>query len=356
MTVVGVMRRDEGASVKAVRFQAPGRLSVDDVEEPRLEEPTDAIVKVTLTAICGSELPAFRGLVEREPGGIGHEFVGSVSAVGEGVRRIAVGQRVVSPFSVACGGCFYCKQGLLTACERFQTFGRHLGGSQAEYVRVPNADAMLEPLSPSLPDDKALFAADLLTGVYAALTLAGIRAGDSVAVVGSGPTGLAAQIMARAMGAGQVFATDHHDYRLEVSAKLGTTAMKSGRDVPDRVKAATGGRGVDVSVEAVGTAEALADASSLARRWGTLLSLGTELDKKPVIFPIGDLTGEHIRLVSAGSPPVRNYMAPVLKMLSGGVLDPAPIISHRLPLSEAPRGFEMTSARSDGALKVLLTP
>jgi threonine dehydrogenase-like Zn-dependent dehydrogenase len=263
---------------------------------------------------------------------------------------------VVSPFSVACGGCFYCKQGLLTACERFQAFGRHLGGSHAEYVRVPNADSMLEPLPASLPDEKAIFAADLLTGVYAALTLAGIRAGDSVAVVGSGPTGLAAQAMARAMGAGQVFATDHHEYRLEAAAKLGVMALKSGHEVPDKIRAATGGRGVDIAVEAVGTAEALADASTLVRRWGTLLSLGTELDKKPVSFPIGDITGEHIRLVSAGSPPVRNYMAPVLKMLAGGVVNPAPIVSHTLPLSEAPRGFEMISTRSDGALKVLLTP
>ena len=343
--------------MKAVVFQGPGRLSVQDVAEPRIEEPTDAIVKVSLTAICGSELPAYRGQIERPAGGIGHEFVGTVSAAGNAVKRVEVGQRVVSPFSVACGGCFYCKQGLLTACERSQAFGKQLPGAQAEYVRVPNADAMLELVPASLSDEKAIFAADLLTGVYAALTLAGLKAGDSVAVLGCGPTGLAAQLMARTMGAGQIFAIDHHDYRLDAARKAGALALNFEReDAAEHVRSATGGRGADVAVEAVGTAKALADGVGLTRRWGTLLSLGTQLDQTPAIFPIAELTGNHIRLVPAGSPAVKNYMAPVLKMLAGGVVDPAPIISHTLALAEAPRGFEMMAARSGGALKVLLRP
>ncbi|MPZ48236.1 MAG: alcohol dehydrogenase catalytic domain-containing protein [Dehalococcoidia bacterium] len=341
--------------MKAVLFHGPGRLSVEDVAEPRLEEATDAIVKVSLAAICGSELPSYRGLIERTPGGIGHEFVGTVSAIGEGVKRVQVGQRAVSPGSVACGGCFYCKQGLLTGCERFQAFGRHLPGAHAEYVRVPNADAMLEALPDGLPDEKAIFAAGLLTGVYAALTSVGLKAGDSVAVVGCGPTGLSAQLMARTMGAGQVFAIDHHGYRRDAAAKLGATPI-DGDGIAAKIKAATGGRGADIAIEAVGTAEALAEAAGLARRWGALLSLGTELDKKPVLFPIGNLVGEHVRLAPAGSPPVKNYMAPVIKMLTGGVIDPAPIITHTLALSEAPRGFEMIAARRDSVLKVALKP
>lgn len=340
--------------MKAVIFQAPGRLSLEEVAEPRIEEARDAVVKVTLTAICGSELPAYRGRSERRPGGIGHEFVGTVSALGEGVDRLSVGQRVVSPFSVFCGGCFYCKQGLLTVCERFQAFGRQLPGSQAEYVRVPNADAVLEPLPDALPDEKAIFLAELLTGAFAGLELAGLKAGDSVAVVGCGPTGLAAQLVAWTMGAGQVFAVDHHDYRLAAAASIGSTALDFTRDdVATTVRSATGGRGADIAVEAVGTSRALSDASALVRRRGALLNLGTELDDAASLS-VRHLTGDHIRLVPAGSSPVKNYMAPVLKMLLRGVIDPSPLISHTLPLDEAPHGFELMSQRRDNALKVLL--
>jgi alcohol dehydrogenase len=340
--------------VRQVTFRGPGQVAVKDRPEPIVQEPGDAIVKVSMSAICGSELPAYRGEIERPPGDIGHEFVGTISAVGETVERLSVGERVVSPFSVFCGGCFYCKQGLLTVCENFQAFGRHLPGTQAEYVRVPNAEAVLQPLPDGLPDEKAIFVADLLTGVYAGLDLAGVKPGYAVAVAGCGPTGLTAQLVAHAMGAGQVFGIDHHEYRLAAAERIGSIPINFDKeDAQARVREATGGRGADIAVEAAGSAKALSDAAGLARGWGTLLNLGTGLGDD-VAFPVRQVTGDHVRLVPAGSPAVRNYMAPVLKMLANGVIDPAPVVSHTLSLDEAGRGFEMMSKRSDGALKVLL--
>ena len=190
--------------MKSVVFRAPGNVAVEERPPPQIEEPGDAIVRVRLSAICGHDILSFTGRRAREPGTIGHELVGDVSAVGEAVSRVEVGQRVVSPISVWCGGCFYCKQGLLTACENSRFFGQHLPGAQAELVRVPNADAVLEPLPADLEDEKAILLADVLAGAYAGLRLAGLKAGDSVAVLGCGPTGLSAQLLARAMGASQV--------------------------------------------------------------------------------------------------------------------------------------------------------
>jgi alcohol dehydrogenase len=343
--------------VKAVIFRGPGSIALEEVAEPRIESATDAIVRVTAASLCGAELPFYQGRLPREPGGIGHEFTGIVTNVGDAVTRLRVGQRVVAAPSVACGGCFHCKQGRLSLCDRLQRFGRELPGALAEQVGVPNADAVLEPLPESLSDDKALFAAHVLTGVYAALSEAGLKAGDSVAVIGCGATGLAAQLMAHSMGASRVFGIDHHAYRLEAAAGLGSTALDFDREpAAAKVRAATDGRGVDIAVEAVGDAGALADGVELVRRGGTLLSLGSDLDREPSLFPTGNLAVEQVRLLPASRPAVKNYMAPVLKMLAAGGLDPSPIITHRLPLSEAPRALELLARRTDGTLKVLLTP
>src|SRR3954469_8303313 len=252
--------------MKAVVFQAPGRVSVEDRPEPVIEAPGDAIVRVTMTAVCGSDLLPYTGRRPRQAGaGMGHEVCGVVTAVGEGATRVKAGDRVVSPFSIACGGCFYCKQGLLSACETRQLYGLDLPGAQAEYVRVPNADASLEAIPDGVPDEQAVLLADLLSGVYAGLQTAGIKAGSSVAVVGCGPTGLTAVLLAKTMGAGRIFALDHHAYRLEAASKLGATAVESA----EAIRAATDGRGVDIGVEAVGKAEALASAAELVRPYGT---------------------------------------------------------------------------------------
>jgi len=341
--------------MKAVVFQAPGRVSVEDRPEPVIEAPGDAIVRVTMTAVCGSDLLPYTGRRPRQAGaGMGHEVCGVVTAVGEGVTRVKPGDRVVSPFSIACGGCFYCKQGLLSACETRQIYGLELPGAQAEYVRVPNADATLEAIPDGVPDEQAVFLADLLSGVYAGLQTAGIKAGTSVAVVGCGPTGLAALLLARTMGAGRVFALDHHAYRLDAASKLGATPI-SGSDAQAAIRNATDGRGVDIAVEAVGKAEALSAAADLVRPWGTLLNLGLGIEEEAT-FPIGRLAQRRVRFVPGYGPAVKNYMTPLARMMQRGVIDPTPLISHTLPLTEAPRAYELASKREDGALKILLRP
>lgn len=338
--------------MKSVVFQAPGRVSVEERPEPELEAPGDAIVRVTMTAVCGSDLLPYTGRRSRQAGaGMGHEVCGVVTAIAGGVTRVKLGDRVVSPFSIACGGCFYCKQGLLSACETRRLYGLDLPGTQAEYVRVPNADASLEAIPDGVPDGQAVFLADLLSGVYAGLQTAGIKAGSSVAVIGCGPTGLTALLLARTMGAGRVFAMDHHAYRLDVASKLGATPVEGA----DAIRSATEGRGVDIAVEAVGTADALASAADLVRPYGTLLNLGFGIEEEAP-FPIGRLSQRRVRFLPAYGPAVKNYMAPLARMMQRGVIDTSPLVSHTLPLSEAPRAYELAAKREDGALKILLKP
>jgi threonine dehydrogenase-like Zn-dependent dehydrogenase len=191
----------------------------------------------------------------------------------------------------------------------------------------------------------------MLPGIYGALQTAGLKAGDSVAVVGCGPTGLATVLMARAMGAGQVFAIDHHNYRLGVAEKLGARIL--GEDAQAVLLGATGNRGADIAVEAVGRVEALARALDLARPWGTLLSISLGLEEEAA-FPIGRGASRRVRLLPAYAPAVKNYMAPVINMLSQGVIDPTVLISHRMSLADAPRAYDLLDKREDGVLRVLL--
>ena len=344
--------------MKAVIFKGQGRVAVEDRPEPRLEAPTDAIIRVTMATICGTDIRVVGGAIPSAPGTtIGHEFSGVVQEAGAEVKRFKAGDRVVSPFSVFCGGCFYCKKGLLTACERRQVFGfGALGGAQAELVRVPTADAVLESLPASVTDTQAAFLSDVLPGTFAGLQLAGLQPGDSVAVVGCGPTGLCAQLLARTMGASRVFAIDHHADRLAMAETLGSMPLNfESMDAAAGVREATGGRGADIAAEATGTLAGLVSAAALVRSWGALLNLGVGIGRTGE-FPIGGLAGRHVRFVPAGVPPVKNYIAALIKMLANGVVDPSSIASHTLPLAEAARGYEMMARRADGALKVLLKP
>ncbi len=343
--------------MKAVVFRGPGEVVVQDVIEPQIFEPADALVRVHLAAISGRSVRSYTGSAPQQPNTtLGFEFVGEVVDVGSAVSRFEPGQRVVSAPSVYCGGCLYCKQGLLGACENRQSFGAELPGAQAELVRVPSADSTLELVPETLTDRQAIFAANGLTAPFDALQMAGVGAGYSVAVLGCGPTGLAAQLLARTMGAGKVIAVDHHDYRLRVAHEMGCEALNFGHvDVARRVQELTNGRGADVVVEAVGSATALAEAVQLARPWGKVVSLGDDIEAE-ASFPVGELTRKHVTLIPDSLPAVKNQMAAVLQMLRRGVVDPSPIASHTLDLDDAPRGYEIMAKREDGALKVLLRP
>ena len=338
--------------MKAVILKGRNEVAVEDRPEPRIVEPTNAIVRVTMATICGTDLRIANGSM-MAPSNIpmGHEHSGIIQEVGAGVSHFKAGDRVVSPFSAWCGGCFYCKKGLLTTCEKRE----FIFGAQAEYVRVPKADAVLEKLPDAVSDTQAAFLSDIGPGTFAGLQLAGLEAGDTVAVVGCGPTGLMTQLLARRMGAARVFGVDHHDYRLAAAEGLGSIPLNFEKDdVPARVRDATGGRGADIAVGASGTLAGLVAAAALPRQWGTLLNLGHLVGEAP--FPIGELAGKHVRFVPSLIPPVKNYMAPLIKMIANGVIDPSPIASHTLPLADAARGYDIAARRADGALKILVKP
>ena len=344
--------------MKAVILAGKEQVRVDDLPDPAVLEPTDAVVRVTVAGICGTDVRIYWGQLPVAPGAaLGHEFAGVVEAVGAAVERFRPGERVVSPFSSFCGGCFYCRQGILTNCDRRQVFGfGQLGGAQAELVRVPNADAMLEALPDEVSDVQAGFLSDVLPGSFAGLELGGVRPGHVVAVVGCGPTGLCAVLSARAMGAASVVAVDHHPARLEAARSIGALAVdRDSEDAAARVQELTDGRGADVAVEATGTPEGLAAALALVRPWGTLVNLGIFFGPAPE-FPLSSLLLRHVTLKPAGVPPVKLYIPRLIRLIAEGLLDPTPLATPLLPLAEAPRGYELMAKRRDGAIKVLLRP
>ena len=344
--------------MKAVIFEGPGKVRVGDLPEPQIQEPTDAIVRIAVAGICGTDIRIYWGRLPVAPGtALGHEFAGAVEAVGPAVERYRPGQRVVSPFSTFCGGCFYCRQGILSNCERRQLFGfGQLGGAQAELVRVPNADAMLEPLPDAVTDVQAGFLSDVLPGAFAGMELGGVRPGDVVAVVGCGPTGLCAALSALAMGAATVVGVDHHPERLETARAIGALPVDSDRqDAVARVRELTASRGADVAAEATGTPDGVQAALALTRPWGTLVSLGVFLEPAQE-FPLGNLGLRHVTLKPAGVPPVKLTIPRLIRLITEGLLDPTPLAKPVLPLSEAPRGYELMAQRRDGAIKALLRP
>jgi len=344
--------------VKAVTFQSPGNVEVRDVPDPRIEQPADALVRITTSTICGTDIRIYWGLIPVPAGAaLGHEFVGVVEEVGEAVRRLRPGQRVVSPFSTSCGRCYWCQKGLLTNCPERQFFGvGQLGGGQADRVRVPLADSTLEPLPDAVTDTQAAFLSDVLPGALASTEVAGIQPGDVVAVVGCGPTGLCAVLCAQLFEPALVAAIDHHPDRLAKAKELGALPLDFDRQkYLARVQEATDGRGADVVIEAVGKAQALDLALELLRPWGTLVTMGLHMDLD-FSFPLRDFSFRHLTWRASPLPPVKNYIPRAIELIEGGRLDPSPIASHVLPLAEAARAYQLMAEREDGALKVLLKP
>lgn len=344
--------------MEAVTFEGPGQVELKDVPQPEIEEPTDALVRITMSAICGTDIHIFSGRVPVPAGVVlGHEFVGMVEEVGTAVQRLRPGQRIVSPFSTSCGDCYYCRSGLLTMCLQRQFFGfGQIGGAQAQWVRVPMAESTVEPLPDEISDQQAVFLSDVLPGALASLEGGGIKAGDVVAVVGCGPTGLCAQLCAHLFGPGVVLAVDHHAYRLAKAKELGSIPIDfDHEDAAARVGDYSEGRGADVVIEAVGKAGALTTALELLRPWGTLVTMGLLMEPS-FELPLRDFNLRHLTWRASPVPPVKNHMPRLISLMARGRLDPSPIVSHVLPLDEAPRGYKLMAAREDEALKVLLKP
>lgn len=263
--------------MRAVTFQAPGEVRVDEKPEPELGAADDALVRVEASGICGSDLHIFHGRVPVEPGfTIGHEFVGTVLAAGPDVEAVDVGDRVLGCFHTACATCAACLRGDYHRCERGRTFGHgsklgDLQGAQADQLLVPRANLTLRRVPDGMSDEVALFAGDVMGTGYHAIAHAGMRAGDSVAVLGLGPVGLCAVQAAQAAGATRVFAVDSVAQRLEMAAGFGAVPAHLIEEEPKRaVRAATEGRGVDIVVDAVGDPAPLELAISLARDAGTV--------------------------------------------------------------------------------------
>ncbi|HMH47554.1 MAG TPA: alcohol dehydrogenase catalytic domain-containing protein [Solirubrobacteraceae bacterium] len=344
--------------MRAVTFQAPGEVLVEDVREPQLVDPADAIVRIDASGVCGSDLHIYHGRVKIEPGfTIGHEYVGTVIAAGEDVREVAVGDRVLGCFQSACGRCFFCRRGAFHKCEESRTFGHgaalgSLPGTQAEQALVPNADLVLRRVPQGMSDDVALFAGDVMGTGYHAVVESGLRPGDVAAVLGLGPVGLCAVQAALAVGAAQVIAVDSVSERLAMAESFGARPAHLTDDDPRAAaREASEGRGVDVCIDAVGDPRALELALRLTRKCGTVQAIGVYAERCEV--HMGLLWIKALRLCS-GHANVIGHVDSVLALMSAGRLDPSPLVTHHMSLEQAPEAYALYDRRE--ALKIVLNP
>jgi 2-desacetyl-2-hydroxyethyl bacteriochlorophyllide A dehydrogenase len=344
--------------MRAVTFQAPGEVRLEERPEPELLARDDAIVRIEATGICGSDLHIYHGRVKIEPGfTIGHEFVGTVVGAGDDVTRAAAGDRVLGCYHSACGTCFFCLRGIYHKCDSMRTFGHgavlgSLQGTQADFALVPNANLTLRKVPAGVGDDVALFAGDVMGTGYHAVIESGVKPGDSLAVLGLGPVGLCAVQVALASGAGPVFAIDTVSQRLEVAREFGAIPVHLTEEQPrDVIKQATDGRGVDAVVDAVGHPDALDTAIRLARKAGTVVAIGVYAE--PCQVHMGLVWIKALTLKS-GHANVIGHVDRVLGMLASGSLDPTPLVTHHMPLDDAPEAYGVYDRRE--ALKIVLTP
>jgi alcohol dehydrogenase len=344
--------------MRAVTFQAPGEVTLEERPDPELNSPGDAIVAVEATGICGSDLHIYHGRVKIEPGfTLGHEYVGTVVDAGDAVSEVGVGDRVLGTYCTACGGCFFCRRGEYHKCDAGRVFGHgatlgSLQGTQADRVLVPAANLTLRRIPEGLSDEVALFAGDVAGTAYHAIDAAQVRPGESVAVLGLGPVGLCTVQMARAAGAARVVAVDSIPDRLAVAEAFGAEAVHLTEGDPrGAVKAITDGRGVDAAIDAVGHPDALDLACRLARKAGSVVAIGVYAERCEVhmgVVWIKALT------IHTGHANVIGHLDRVLAMLGSGVVDPTPIVTHRMTLDEAAEAYSIYDRRE--ALKIVLAP
>jgi 2-desacetyl-2-hydroxyethyl bacteriochlorophyllide A dehydrogenase len=344
--------------MRAVTFQAPGEVRVDERPDPEPIEPTDAVIRVEASGICGSDLHIYHGRVSIEPGFvIGHEYVGTVVARGEDVTSVAEGDRVLGTYCTACGECFFCRRGDFHKCDAGRVFGHgatlgSLQGAQAELLLVPHAALTLRKVPEGVSDEVALFAGDVMGTGYHAVDEVGVEPGGSVAVLGLGPVGLCAVQAAKAAGAGAVLAIDTVADRLTMARSFGAEPVHLTEEDPRAAaKAATEGRGVDAAIDAVGHADALDLACRLARKAGTVSATGVYAERIEVHMGIVWIKALTLK---TGHANVIKHVDPVLDAIAAGDLDPAPLVTHRMKLDEAPEAYEIYDRRE--ALKIVLTP
>ncbi len=385
--------------MKANCWMGKGEVRVQQVPDPKILNQHDIIVRVTSTAICGSDLHLFGGFVPTMESGdiLGHEFMGEVVETGRNVKKLQKGDRVVVPFPIACGACFSCQRQMYSLCENSNPnaeiaeammghpiagvfgYSHMLGGfagGQAEYARVPFADVGPIKVPDGMSDEKVLFLSDIFPTAYMGAEMCDIEPGDTIAVWGAGPVGLLAMKSAYMLGAERVIAIDRFPYRLKMaSEKVGAIPINyEETSVLETLKEMTGGRGPDKCIDAVGMeahgpgyvydrmkqavmAETdrpivLREAIMACRNGGTVSVIGVYgglIDK----FPMGSLMNRSITIKS-GQCHVQRYMQPLLERIQRGEIDPSFVITHRLPLDQAPRGYTMFRNKEDNCEKVVL--
>jgi threonine dehydrogenase-like Zn-dependent dehydrogenase len=378
-------------------------VEVQEVPDPRILNRRDAIVRITSSAICGSDLHLYDGYVPTMEAGdvLGHEFMGEVVDVGSAVENLEVGDRVVVPFPIACGHCLACEHELFSLCENSNPnaelaekmwgsspcgiygYSHMLGGfagGQAQYARVPFADVGPLKIDNDLPDEQVLFLSDILPTGYMGAEMCDIQRGDVVAVWGAGPVGQLAMASARLLGAEEVIAIDHVDFRLAMAAEQGAITINLDEsDVREALLELTGGRGPDGCIDAVGMEadhgtgsiaaydrvkqairsetdrpHALRQAITSCRNGGTVSVIGVYggfLDK----FPMGAVVNRSLTIKS-GQCHVHRYMRPLLDQIEQGTIDPSFIVTHRLPLDQAPAGYDTFKHKENECVKVVLQP
>jgi threonine dehydrogenase-like Zn-dependent dehydrogenase len=390
--------------MRANCWRGRNTVRVENVPDPVILNPRDAIVRVTLTAICGSDLHLYDGYIPTMERGdvLGHEFMGEVVELGSGVKNLKVGERVVVPFPIACGACSACAAQLFSLCENSNPNGwmaeklwghspagifgySHLtggyAGGQAEYVRVPFADVGPLQVPDGMRDEQALFLSDIFPTGYMAAEMCGIKPGDVIAVWGCGPVGQFALASARMLGAERLIGIDRFPYRLRLAQEHSgaeTINYDEVESVVETLKEMTGGRGPDACIDAVGMEAhghgvqfaydrakqaarletdrpiALREAIQACRNGGTVSVIGVYggfIDK----FPIGAVMNRSLTIRS-GQCHVQRYMKPSLAWIEQGEIDPSFVITHRLGLEDAPRGYDIFKQKQDDCEKVVLRP
>jgi alcohol dehydrogenase len=347
--------------MKALVYHGSGNKAWEDVPDAAVREPTDVVVRVDTTTICGTDLHILHGDVPAVTDGriLGHEAVGTVVEVGDAVRGFSVDDRVLVPAITKCGRCEYCGRGMPSHCQTVGgigwIFGHLIDGTQAEYVRVPYADTSLYLVPRGVTDQQAIFLADSLPTGYEVGVLAGnVRPGNTVAIVGAGAVGLAAVLTTGLWGASKVIAVDTDKFRLEKAIEFGATdTVEAGPGTVDEVTSLTDGLGVDVAIEAVGYPETLLTAASLVRPGGTIANIGVH--GTPVEIPMQDMW---IRNVTLTMGLVDTVSIPtLLKMVASGRIPAEKMGTHSFTFDQIDQAYDVfANAAANQALKVVITP
>jgi 2-desacetyl-2-hydroxyethyl bacteriochlorophyllide A dehydrogenase len=346
--------------MKAIVFHGVHDVRVESVRDPAVGDVRGAVVRITRASICGSDLHIFHGTVPVLPGTvIGHECVGIIEDVGADVRRFRRGDRVIVPGVAGCGDCEACRRGYPVGCVTFlaKVYGvsPELAGGQAEALHVPNADYNLWPTPSDLTDEQVLFLTDILPTGYFAAENAALKPGATVAVIGCGPVGLSALLCCRLFSPSLILAIDRVPERLARARAYGAVVIDANtQDVQSLVMAATDGHGVHAAIEAVGARETVRLAFELVRVGGVVSVVGVLIDQD-FAFPMGSAFMKDVTF-RVGLVNVQRYVPPLLALVRNGRLDPTALISHRLPLSDGARAYDLFSGRRDGCLKVALSP